>query len=522
MTPRQFLERYPTLLKKHGSQRKVARSLGIPRSTIYEWLAHKERHLYTEQGPDDAVVYGVPKRDVLRFIFTSAQDGTSVHVPFLRNLEAYASHLGAALIIGGFTYNKRLFEEHRKNALSTQYAPEVRKYMVHQRMDIGNNLMFCGEMNTLPTAVMPLTGFETYTREKWGIFPHAKVQLVSVPTMKHTPAKQIMTTGAVTMPNYVQKRAGIRAHFHHVFGAVLVEIDSAGDHFCRHLLGDKDDGSFQDLTRIVKDGCVTDGFSIEAVNWGDIHVESLNEVVANATVNMNGLSPDNMLDVLRPRVQLFHDTSDFKRRNHHNLKDPHFRFRMFINGTESVDDELEAVAAYLVSASRPWCKSVVVESNHDLALLRWLKEVDWREDPINAEFYLQAQLVCLRAIRECDKRFSVLEWALKHFYNLESIRFLREEESYRVKDIECGMHGHLGSNGSKGSPKQFTKMGPKSNTGHVHSPAILDGAYVAGTCSNLDMEYNKGLSSWAHAHIVTYPSGKRTIVTMSNGKWRAA
>jgi hypothetical protein len=100
--------------------------------------------------------------------------------------------------------------------------------------------------------------------------------------------------------------------------------------------------------------------------------------------------------------------------------------------------------------------------------------------------------------------------------------FVSEDNSFTIcGNIECGMHGHLGANGARPSPTQFARAGAKSNTGHTHSPAILDGAYVAGVSGSLDMGYNKGLSSWAPAHIVTYPNGKRTILTMCNGTFSA-
>ena len=45
--------------------------------------------------------------------------------------------------------------------------------------------------------------------------------------------------------------------------------------------------------------------------------------------------------------------------------------------------------------------------------------------------------------------------------------------------------------------------------------------WQAGTSSDLDMKYNKGLSSWSHSHIITYQNGKRAMLTMRNGKYRA-
>ena len=54
-----------------------------------------------------------------------------------------------------------------------------------------------------------------------------------------------------------------------------------------------------------------------------------------------------------------------------------------------------------------------------------------------------------------------------------------------------------------------------------HTAGIIDGVYTAGVSGKLDMEYNKGPSSWSHSHVVTYPNGKRAIITVKNGKWKA-
>lgn len=506
------------------SQRLAAKELGISRSALRRALKIAEIGHFTSKTPKKSRVVKTPKRHTKRFIFSSAQNNTEVHEGFLNNLRAYADFLECTLHIAGFTYNKSLFEDHRKNSASQVYHASVVPFLADQQFDLGDNLMFCGNMNTLPTAVTPLSGFETYTRQKWGIFPHAKVQLVSVPTMKHSPAKQIMTTGAVTLPNYVQKRAGIRAHFHHVLGAVLVEIDSKGRQFCRHLLAD-DDGSFQDLTRIVSNGVVTDGHAVEAINWGDIHFESMSdEVCWGAFGFLPGGQPNHnttisMLDWLKPKYQFFHDITDFKARNHHSLNDPHHRFRMHNAGDDNVSQMFIDIGMFLGDTSRSWCQSVVVESNHDKAALRWLKEGDWKNDPVNAQFYLAGNLAALNAIQAGDKRFSVLEWAVGGFVDSYKVKFLREDDSFKICDdqIECGIHGHNGANGARGAPKQFTKMGPKANTGHTHSPGIIDGIYTAGTSSDLDLGYNVGLSSWSHAHIVSYKNGKRIIITMQDG-----
>lgn len=57
---------------------------------------------------------------------------------------------GAEVMVGGFTYQKGLFEDHASRA--AVFAEEVRPFMRHEAVDLGP-VVFCAEMNTLPTAV---------------------------------------------------------------------------------------------------------------------------------------------------------------------------------------------------------------------------------------------------------------------------------------------------------------------------------------------------------------------------------
>lgn len=518
-----ILKLYDKALKKYGSQRKAARALGIPRTTLQEMLKRATQPQFKTQAPPKPIVVKPSRRGTKRFILSSAQDQTLVHEQFLINLEAYAQHVGATIHIAGFTYNKRLFEDNRPE--TSWFHPRVVPYLGNRQMELGDSLVWCAEMNTLPTATTPLSGFESYTRGKSGIFPHAKVQLVSVPTLKGAGPKMIATTGAVTLPNYVQKRAGIKAHFHHRVSAVLVEIDSDGDWFFRHLHAEED-GSFQDLTHYVKDGQVTDGHHVEAIVWGDLHTEEADPDVLRGAFGIKSdgscVHGECMLDWLRPRYQFLHDITDFRPRNHHSIRDPHFRLQMHYENRESIEGELDKIVRLVTNISRRGCKLVVVESNHDLALKRWLKETDWRDDPVNAEFWLRAQLAYLESLKSPSRNeFSPLEWALHRKGLHHDIEFLRQDDSFLLKEIEFGMHGHLGVNGAKGSPRQFTKVGPKCFTAHTHSAGIHDGVYTVGTSSKLALGYNHGPSSWSHTHGLLYPNGKRTLIVMRGPKWCA-
>lgn len=483
----------------------------------------------------DPIHIPAPEAGVTRLILAAAQDETVLHEAFWRNLLAYSDHLSARVMVGSFRYDKRSFGARgAKSGGDTEaawsYHPELVPYLVDGPVMIGDGLVFCGEMNTLPTAVNPLSGFETYTRDRWGIFPHAKVQLKSVATAASRPAKQLITTGAVTLENYVLKKAGIKASFHHQIAAVIVELSADGSFWVRHLIAE-DDGSFQDLDRRVDGGQVTAGHRVEAITWGDIHEEKLDPTVALEcwgydTASRQAVRSDCLLNRLRPRFQFFHDLSDFSPRNHHNIRDPHFLFASHQEGVDCVRSALDGCARFLLSTKRAWCDSVVVQSNHDNALVTWLKNpaYDYRADPRNAIFFLDRQLAFYRAIEAGTEAHFFEDTLCELQPDLKGrVMFVGEDDSFIIAGgIECALHGHLGANGAKGSPRAFTRMGAKSNTGHTHSPEIVDGAYVAGVSGKLHMGYNRGLSSWAHAHIVTYPSGARTILTSArSGRYHA-
>lgn len=521
------LEDIPELISRVGTGRTAAK----PKPKEAPEVTFEDRKLVNTKRVDPL------KTKTRRFILTSAQDESKVHDGFLDCLEAYADWLGSTqILVSGVTYNKSVYEDGQSRPTAKRehphyFAERVRRYLVHDQIQIGESLLFCGEMNTLPTAANPLSGFETYTKDKWGVFPHAKQRLQAVPTAKNSPTKQLLTTGSLTRPNYVQRKAGIQAEFHHVIGAVIVELMPNGTVFARHISTQLDgDGSFQDLDVMVTPAGITEGHRIEALNPGDIHEEKLDPEVALTTFGYDTETRNTiatrgtLLATLNPRHVFIHDLSDFAPRNHHNIKDPHFLFKTYKNGTDDVAAALEGCALFLDRIKGDDRNIVVVQSNHDNALLRWLKTADYREDPVNALFFLECQTAYYQALSEGIEDPPIFEDVLRGFISdrLKDIVFVSEDESYIIcGDIECAMHGHLGANGARGNPRAFTRMGSKSNTGHTHSPALIDGAAVAGVSGKLDMGYNKGLSSWDHSHIITYPNGRRCIITMRDGLWFA-
>jgi len=459
-----------------------------------------------------------------RFILTSAQNNTFVHEKFLKSLEVAADHLGAEIFVGTFSYNRNGFQNLGKGE-ADWFDERIVKYIRDEPVKLADGLIWCGELNVLPTAVNPLSGFQTYAGGGSGIIPHTKMQMESYPTIDPYEFRFMYTTGAVTQRNYIEKTAGQKASFHHIFGALLVEVDDDGDWFVRQISADTETGEFQDLDTIYTPDGIIENCRVEGINWGDIHADVIDEGAKYAS--FSDTNPHNMLDVLKPKYQFIHDVFDMGRRNHHNRRDFHHMFELYHKKLDNVEGEVAVTANVLAEMGRDFSQLVVVNSNHDRALQRWLNEACYRSDFTNSVYFLRLQLEVYKAIERGDKDFSIFEYAIKEKLPSEGIdiKFLKLDESFVIcgngtNGIECGMHGDLGANGARGSVGGFRRIGHRLNVGHSHSCRIMDGVYQAGTLSKLKLSYNKGPSSWSHSNIITYPNGKRTIITIKNGKWR--
>ena len=550
------LKRMVDAYEAHGGNRTAAaRSLKMPRMTFNDRLREAEKRLGIKLGRvADGRIESVehitmplpPSGMVRRYIFTSVQNNTFLH-PGWVNLKAYADWLdaldnsaGCQFVVGTFSYALDAYgaKAVKRNAWKASnkddpwYAPEIHDYIVDERMELAPGLVWCGEMNILPTVRHPLSGLETYNGRKSNIVPHAKYAMDSIPSMPDEGTKFNWTTGTITQRNYIQKNAGIKAEQWHGYGGLLVEVDSEGNWWVRQLHIDGN-GAVYDVGPegfegvIVRGGEVLPkGRIVDSITWGDIHTAEMEPWVRDLGWGRSTDGHESMLDTLRPKRQIMHDIFSMRSRSHHEMKDFHAMYQKHVDGIDSVEAEVEGCAEFLRYSNRRWCETVVVPSNHDRHLTRWLKEEDPRKDPKNARYHLQLQSAVLAAMENGERDFNVLEYALRRKGVPESVRFLAEDESFVIchdvdGGIECGLHGDLGPGGSRGSTRGLTRLGRAVNKGHDHTAAIRDNVYSVGACS-LDFAYMKGPSAHSVSHIVTFENGRRQIITMWQNQWRAA
>lgn len=444
---------------------------------------------------------------VRRLIVSYAQNATGHHPGLLAAMRRYAQHNQARLLIIGGRYRNPTSIWSEKDESDDWYDPALVVYLTKDREQLAPNLCVYGDISTQPTASRPLSGFEVFCGANSGIFGHPKRALECIPTAKRTP-RLLLTTGACTLPNYTDTKAGKKGHAHHALGALIVEIEDDGTYYLRHVSATRE-GSFTDLDLVYSAEGVTKAPPALAISFGDLHVGREEPEVLKATREL--------VDLIKPRHIFLHDVLDFRSRNHHE--------RTLRGNYPKHADEVEVEVAAAVKAVNEidsWGdhQTVVVRSNHDSALEKWLEECKPAADLVNAPYYFGLWHRMFEA-RRCTGSFpDAFAAEGKRIGVSDKVRFLGANESVTLKGVNFGFHGHVGPNGSRGNPNSFARLGVKTVTGHTHTACIRDGNFTAGVKAQLDHGYNLLPSSWIHADVVQYHDGKRTLIVYVNGKFR--
>lgn len=446
-----------------------------------------------------------------KYVLTSAQNNTDIDQSMLDSLITFCKENGAQLLIGRLTYNKNGFAQPDINNEDggLWYTPQVKPYLVSGHICLGAKHHFIADANIMPTAKNPLVGFAGIVPAGENAYlPATKISLKVEAALKNAKVKILASTGTVTKRNYILRKVGATAAIEHNIGALYINTET---NELRHLEQMEGFTGFYDLNKIyTSKDCDNVVNHVAAFQPGDIHAEKVEQ--------RNIAKVRQLILTLKPKALLIHDLCDFSSRNHHNIKDPAFIHRQHVNNN-TVKGDLKAVSSVLdslINVTTEDCDIHVIESNHDLAINTYLKNSDFKLDPVNAVTYLTCMLALYKHQEKTGNgNFNMLKFAYKHIGRgkfTEKINFHETDESVMISGVEMGNHGHNGVNGSRGSPIQFRALGVAMNTGHTHTPGITGKVYTAGVTASLEMGYNLGASSWAIAHIVTYVNGQRQIL----------
>lgn len=454
---------------------------------------------------------------VSTFVVTWAQNATPVHEGFLASLQHYCKHKSATLLViaGRYKNPTSQFSISQKN--EEYWADEIADYLIKQRIHLNDSLVIMGDLKSQPTAENPLQGHKGITQDKSGVFGHPKIALESVATPQHKLPKLLFTTGAVTHRNYTDTNLGKKGEFHHSFGATVLEIQ--GDKFFGRQLAACEDGSFIDLdTEYTPEGARPADRPLGYIP-GDMHKDFIDPDCERALFGKQGI-----IRTLRPKQVVYHDLLDSYSISHHHLRKPFTQYAKEINDRHLAEGEIRRCLDGLREWQIDGVEQIIIASNHNDHLLRWLEDGESRVSTKNLPLYHDLKAKVYRGTRLGMSGAEVpnpLEILTKEWAPDLNVRFTGRNESLMIADVECGMHGDIGPNGSKGSVNALADIGVKVVSGHGHSPGIKHGHYRTGTNSRLDLEYAIGPSSWMHSDCIIYANGKRSLIHKLDGQWKA-
>jgi len=450
-------------------------------------------------------------------IFTSAITGSPVNTSFLKALEQYAKHRNGRLMVLPIRYkNPTRTEEDIENV--EECDPALREYLVEEAyIDDERRFRALCDLKIQATAVNPLSGMEPMARGYNTVIGHPQLQMQSITQRDNSIPVFLTTTGAVTVPVFSDTKAGYKANFHHSYSAVVVEF-SENHTFMRQLSFDGD--GFYDIDHYYSEyGVDIFRAGADALIVGDEHVMFMCPKVKEATYT----NPDSIVNTFRPGYIVRHDVLDCYTVSHHHNNNFMVRMKKHLDNQNNIEKELRLTLDHISDTTPEYAKTIIVASNHNEHIGRFLNETDPKRDLVNAKVYhmlMYAMLDYMETHGKIGDPFKM--FAKMNDYPVEgSVEYIGRNDSFTVHGIELADHGDAGFNGSRGSRKQYANLSTKSVIGHSHSPGIDKGCYQVGTSSGLRMEYNKGPSSWANTHCIIYPNGKRQLISIIDGEWRA-
>jgi len=433
-----------------------------------------------------------------RYVITSVQKGARYSKNLLKNIDKYCEVNDAQLIL--LPMDGRTVDDELHKDLQVRNIVE-RDFSINKNIKISN-------YHIKPQQINPLTGIERFAQgDKSFIFAGTKQVLKYVANSYDDIPKAIMTTGALTLPNYRNNRIGNIAKKDHELGFVVVEKQNNQLFHFRQVKALKN-GNFTDILGNYKNGKVYKDLKTNALIVGDLHPYDTNKTHENNTFEQ--------IKYFGGKLDLYlHDTFNGRSISHHynkhNIRQHEVYLEQGLNLEKELEFTLRAINKYAKATKG---KVYIVASNHDEHLYRYLDEGRFVGDKGNS--YLGAILYA-----SIIDGYNPLEFGLRYVGSLEkNVEFIERDSGHKVLGYELGNHGDLGANGGRSSPRSIEAANSKSITGHGHSAFKIRNTYRVGTSTNLRLDYNRGYSNWTNTNGVLYSDGTVQLLNSIKKKWR--
>lgn len=452
-----------------------------------------------------------------RFVITTVLAGCKVDKKFLASLKTYCDINDALLLllpVADPASNRSRMGQHM------MFDGILRdEHFVYNDVTLNSNFAISG-IRLQAKQINPFTGLHRVGRTL-GSMAYGSPKQSLEPIAGEEWPRFIMTPGALTKPDYstelyISNRTAYLAHHDHVMGALVVEVVDDEKYFFRQFQADKE-GKFVDL------GYMYDGEVEEAEEYlpegfvlGDIQYPKHDPIAIKCWEEVQKEIP--------AKKVFLHDVREGMPESHWDKKD---NILMAIKAEEGVLDVKKDIigCAEMINGIAEWEgleEVVIVKSNHDEFVDRWLSGGTYPKEPNNFEI---GHILALDAYygKKEDQYYDVLKAACEKLNNMsDKVRWLRRNDRVEIGSVECGKHGDRGSRGKYTSPlTDLEKTYKNMVIGHRHAVQIMRGIWVVGTTGNRDPRFRKGPNDWTHTSCHVYPNGMRQLITCINGQWRA-
>ena len=444
-------------------------------------------------------------------LVTAAQNKTGINDKFLSNLKVYKSFLEekhgrkVEIVIAPQRYrNPTNPTEDKLRKAALWWVDEIIPYLHYGKIQFGD-VKISTDSRIRPTAKEPLTNYEVLAKDNSLVLPHSKIHFKTLPRFKNGPLRTMCTTGYITNKNYSDSKAGETAWEHHAYGFVVVEKKKDGTCHIPRNVKVKSDGSFIDLIFSV-DKEVSIINECDGLIMGDIHASEVNEVILSKTWDL--------MSKIKPKHTVLHDLFDGSTVNPHEIKDMYIQKKKIKENKFLIDEEIKH-SFDIVRTILPHTDNVHVSlSNHDVFLDRLINDGNWKRDLHNSHNYLKYALI--QQTKNVEEFGTIYGYLLNEEFEGE-VNYLNYDDSLKIQGYECALHGDNGTNGSRGSYKQFSRLNTKMIHAHQHNPVMHNNVTCVGVTCNIKQYYTrKGLSSWAYAHSIVHYNGKNQLLVFGD------
>ncbi|WP_374139374.1 helix-turn-helix domain-containing protein [Sphingomonas sp.] len=470
------------------------------------------------------------------FVVTAAQLGATLNIQVFNALKVYCAWRGFPLVILPITYGAL----HREDGELTAMFPACLKGHILTE----DTLVAGGSLNLSRARMRPtLATFLTDQICELGgavsqIFAAPKIELDHRPRIGHAYPKAVMTTGAITNPDYgadnlgQQDRSAELAVAAHDYAAIVVETKGRKFHF-RQLVSSKR-GEFYDIDPahggarlFTPKGHEHRPDAVNALVCGDWHTGITCPMVRKTTFGAGG-----MAETLRPDNVVLHDFVDCYSVSHWEDGQATRRAYKAPNQTDSMELELKAAVAELrwIGSRAPWAKLHVVASNHPEYISEYIEKQRFQRDNINLAFGAElfaASVADMRNRSPVLAQMRAIDPVVAYFRkHCPEVNAMERQDALLLpaghpKSILCSMHGDKGPRGAPSrSTRDFAKFNHRVILGHNHTGVIWGPIWRAGTSTPLMQHYVSGpVTGWTNTHCVIFDNSQRQLLNIIGGYW---